>query len=73
MLIAYDWHELTPACITPGAMWQFRNHQGEGFCFWPEAVAVMHEELAKEPACATTVPPAGTTTANDARPSPITL
>ena len=61
MLIAYDWHEMTPACIAPGAMWQFRNHQGEGFCYWPEAEAIMHEELAKEPSCTTALDAVTTT------------
>lgn len=50
MLIASDWHDVTPACNVPGGVWQFGNHQGEGFCFWPEAEAILQEELAKEPA-----------------------
>ncbi|WP_160665354.1 hypothetical protein [Pseudarthrobacter sp. ATCC 49987] len=45
MLIAYDWHVVSPACQVPGATWQSGNCQGEGFCFWPEAEAIMHEEL----------------------------
>jgi hypothetical protein len=47
MVIAYDWHDVSPACHVPGALWQFRNYQGEGFCFWPEAEAVMHEAVAE--------------------------
>lgn len=50
MLIAYDWHDVAPACEVPGAMFHSTGHQGAGFCFWPDAEAVMHEELAKEPA-----------------------
>lgn len=47
MLIAYDWHELAPACVAPDAMWNFRNHQGEGFCYWPEAEAAIHEAISE--------------------------
>jgi hypothetical protein len=54
MLIAYDWHDISPACGVPGAMFRSSNRQGEGFCFWPEAEAIMHEELAQEPAAALT-------------------
>ena len=50
MLIAFDWHDVSPACNVPGAVWQFGNRQGEGFCFWPDAEAILQEELAKEPA-----------------------
>lgn len=41
---AWDWHEFGGVCDMPGTMWQSRAHQGEGFCYWPEAESVMLEE-----------------------------
>lgn len=48
LVIAYDWHEITPACDVPGSMWQFRNHQGEGFCYWPAVEEAMHADVSSE-------------------------
>ena len=42
-LIAFDWHDVSPACEVPGALFHSTERQGEGFCFWPEAEAIMHE------------------------------
>ena len=48
-LIAFDWHEVSHACGIPGAMFHSGTRQGDGFCYWPEAEAIMHEAL-NEPA-----------------------
>lgn len=44
-VLAWDWHEVSAVCDVPGSMWQAKALQGEGFCYWPEAEAAMHEAV----------------------------
>jgi hypothetical protein len=44
-IYAIDWHTLAPVCGVPDSMWQFDGKQGEGFCFWPEVEAAIHEAI----------------------------
>jgi hypothetical protein len=42
-LLAWDFHEVAAVCGVPGTMWQSKGLQGEGFCYWPEVEAAIHE------------------------------
>lgn len=45
--LAFDWHEISVVCEVPGTIWQSRNVQGAGFCFWPaEEEAIQQSALA---------------------------
>lgn len=48
--VSWDWHPVSPVCNIPGTKWTPRGIQGEGFCYWPEAEAAMHEAVNQEPA-----------------------
>jgi len=45
--LAWDWHAISPVCGVPSTMWQAKRMQGEGFCYWPEAEAAIHEAAAE--------------------------
>ena len=49
---AADFHTVGECCGEPGALWQFRHFQGDGFCFQDADEQRFHEELA-EPTVAT--------------------
>lgn len=49
MAHSWDWHQVSAVCDVPGSMWQPGQYQGEGFCFWPEAEAAMHEIASERP------------------------
>jgi hypothetical protein len=51
-LLAWDFHEVAAVCDVPGTLWHSEPAQGEGFCFWPEAEAAIHEAVS-EPATVT--------------------
>jgi hypothetical protein len=42
---SWDWHAVSGVCGIPGTLWQPVQYQGNGFCFWPEAEAMMHEAV----------------------------
>lgn len=44
---SWDWHDMSGVCDVPGTLWQSGQYQGEGFCFWPEAEAAIHEAAAE--------------------------
>lgn len=45
--IAVDWHDHGSACDVPGAVWQFGDGVGAGFCFWPAAEDALAAEVAE--------------------------
>jgi hypothetical protein len=47
--LAIDWHPVASVCGVPDSGWHFKSEQGKGFCFWPEAEALIQEAV-REPA-----------------------
>lgn len=43
--LAFDWHPVAAVCGVPDTVWQSRNIQGEGFCYWPAAEEAHAEQL----------------------------
>lgn len=46
--MAWDWHPISAVCNVPGTRWYAKHIQGEGWCYWPEAEAAMHEAVAEK-------------------------
>jgi hypothetical protein len=45
--LAFDWHPVASVCGTPDTVWQSRNLQGQGFCYWPAAEQAHNEQFQK--------------------------